>query len=126
VESAEPAAALAQRVRQCRPAGEAAVSALLAEAARAGIAMLRPAWDAASFALQRDPFSGEDSLVASFVVDARRGSVCLRPDGSLYAEFDICEPHPSRPGLWIEAVVTWGRPPQLKSEARLLAMPEEA
>ncbi len=102
------------------------MAALVAEAAGAGIAMVRPAWDAGSFALQRDPCSGEDSLVASFVVDARRGSVCLRPDGSLYAEFDICEPHPSRPGLWIDAVVTWGRPPQLKSEARLLAMPPEA
>lgn len=117
---------LARRVEEGRPAGEAALAVLAAEAAGTGICVDTPAWEAGIFAFQRDPFTGEDSLLARFCTGSRRGTVCLRPDGSLYAELDILKRHPADPALWIEAVMAWGRPPELKSEPRLMAMPQES
>lgn len=52
----------------------------------------------------------------------RVGKLIFNSDGSYYAEFDLCVRHPSKPGLFVEAVTAWGRGGTLKAEARLLPM----
>jgi hypothetical protein len=49
----------------------------------------------------------------------QRGQVICNSDGSLYAEYDLCIPHPKRHGWFIEAVTAWGRDGAYRSEPRL-------
>mgnify|MGYP000873644259 FL=1 len=114
---------LAARVAAERATLEAGLAQLRAEAARWGIALDANDCAQAEFALQRDPCSGELSLLARWHGDRRRASLAIREDGFLYGEWDVLAPHPSQRGQWIEMVVTWGKPPCLKSEPRLIAMP---
>jgi hypothetical protein len=115
---------LQARIDDQRPSGEAVLAALRAEAARLGLELPLPVWDEGKFSLQRDPFSGEESLVARWRDGPRGGRLDLRPDGGLYAEFDILARHPRRPGWFVEAVVAWGKASSLKCEPRLLPLPE--
>lgn len=75
--------------------------------------------------LERDPASGQDSLVYEWR-DARGhrvGGLVLHADDSFFAEFDVVRPHPRRPHLFVEAVSAWGRGADIRAEPRLLAMP---
>lgn len=114
---------LANRIDFDRQVGEQALAALVAEAGRQGVAVSPPDWQAAQFSLQRDPFSGEESLNARWA-GRQRGMLTLRPEGWVYGELDVCAAHPHKPGQWIEAVTTWGKAPQLKAEARLIELPQ--
>lgn len=95
---------------------------LLGLAARVAL----PAWETATFALQRDPASVEDALTGSWrgIRGELRGSVVIHADGSFFAEYDILLPHPQRARWFIEAVTAWGGDAGVKAELRLLAMPE--
>lgn len=115
--------AAAQRAVAERPRLDALFAALRAEAARCGVALDLPAWEAVQFSLQRDPASGDDALCAHWRLAGRRGQLSLRPDGHAWAECDLLVDHPQRPAFWIEAVTAWGLAPDLKSEPRLLAKP---
>ena len=64
-----------------------------------------------------------NSLLARWHRRPSLASLAIREDGFLYGEWDVLAPHPSQRGQWIEMVVTWGKPPRLKSEPRLIAMP---
>jgi hypothetical protein len=85
-----------------------------------------PEWDRARFSIHRDPALGKESLGALWLGPngAKLGSVILHPDGSFFAEYDIIRPHPHRKKWFIEAVTAWGRDGVIKSEPRLLPMPE--
>jgi len=85
-----------------------------------------PQWSEASFKLIRDPALGDESLEALWVnaQGAKLGSATIHHDGSFFAEYDIIRPHPRKTRWFIEAVSVWGRNDTLKSETRLLAMPE--
>jgi hypothetical protein len=113
------------RMQSDRLHGEAALAALRGEAAKWGVELVAPAWDQARFELQTDPFSGEQALLARWTAE-REGMVTVRGDGTVYAEWDLLAAHPRDPRYWIESVLTWGRPPDLKSEPRLLEMPDES
>lgn len=82
----------------------------------------------AAFDLKRDTFTGEYSLEAKWKADSnshRGGSILIHPDGSFFAEYDVLLPHPDKPKCFVEAVTAWGNGETLKSEPRLLPMPEE-
>lgn len=80
-----------------------------------------PVWAEASFAEQRDPFSGESSLVGVWRGKARYGTVTLFPDGRVFAEYQVLLPHPAQPGQYVEAVQVWGRSGVLKGDPVLVA-----
>jgi hypothetical protein len=48
----------------------------------------------------------------------------LNSDGTFYAEYDVVKPHPEKAKWFVEGVTAWGKADQIKSEAKLLAMPE--
>lgn len=85
-----------------------------------------PEWEQASFELQRDPASAEDSLKGSWRGhhNVLLGSVVFHADGAFFGEYDVVCPHPHRDGWFIEAVVAWGRDGVIKSELRMLPMVE--
>lgn len=77
---------------------------------------------AACYRLDRDPASGEDSLVGEWR-DARgqkQGSLVFHADGSFFVEYDVIRAHPKDPRWFVEAVNAWGRDPEIRAEARLL------
>jgi hypothetical protein len=115
---------LQDRIVASRADGEAVLSGLHREAAKIGLELPTPAWDSGEFSLQRDPFSGEESLLARWNGEPRSGMIRLQADGRIYAEFDLLVPHPERAGWFVEAIVAWGTPAALKCEPRLLQMPE--
>lgn len=85
-----------------------------------------PQWREAAFNLIRDPALGDESLEALWLNErgAKLGSATIHADGSFFAEYDVVQPHPQKSSWFIEAVSVWGRNDVLKSEARLLPMPE--
>jgi len=85
-----------------------------------------PLWSAAHFSVIHDPALGEESLEALWRNEkgAKLGSATIHADGSFFAEYDIIRPHPRKARWFIEAVSVWGRNEMLRSEARLLPMPE--
>ena len=114
-----------QRALSDRLPGEAALAALQREGEKWALALVLPAWDEARFELQRDPYSGAEALLARWS-GARPGQVTVRGDGSVYAEWDVLCAHPRDSRLWIEAVIAWGTPPLVKSELRVLELPDES
>ena len=82
--------------------------------------------DAASYRLERDPSDGSHSLVGEWRDQRgnRCGQLSFHADGSFFVEQDVVRPHPRQRRWFVEAVTAWGRNGQIKSEARLLPMPE--
>jgi len=111
-----------------REMGQRICSALAEEIGKLelGQEIARPHWHEASFSLIRDPALGVESLEALWLNErgAKLGSATIHTDGSFFAEYDIIRPHPRRARWFIEAVSVWGRNDLLKSEARLLPMPD--
>lgn len=97
---------------------EAELAALGLPADKVGVAPFRQA----EYRLDRDPASGENSLVG--VWRDGRGGKCgellFHADGSFFAEYDIIHVHPQKPRWFIEAVTAWGRGTLIKTELRLL------
>ncbi|HEY6896726.1 MAG TPA: hypothetical protein VI279_05650 [Rhodocyclaceae bacterium] len=114
---------LVARTRAERERGEAALAALRAEAEKWGVALEGFDWSNAMFALQCDPFSKENALLARWAQEHRRGMLSVREDGFIYAEVDLLVQHPKKPQFFIEAVTAWGKAEALKSEPRLIEMP---
>lgn len=116
---------LQHRLDSLRPLGEQVCETLCHELHKLGldegkIPELR--FDAASFTLQRDPYTGENSLHGDWFNEhkARLGSILFHADGSFFAEYDVVHPHPADKRWFIEAITAWGRDGLIKSEARLL------
>jgi hypothetical protein len=86
-----------------------------------------PRYDDADFELIKDPYSGEHNL-ACYWYDApkkqRIGRLQFNSDGTFYAEYDVVKPHPRKSSRFVEGVSAWGKAEQIKSEAKLLPMPE--
>lgn len=78
--------------------------------------------DAARYKRVTDPANGLAGYEGEWrnQVDQRVGKLVFNSDGSFFAEYDLCLPHPHRPGLFVEAVTAWGRAGRIKTEARLL------
>ncbi|HEY3432856.1 MAG TPA: hypothetical protein VGK09_09940 [Rhodocyclaceae bacterium] len=114
---------LSERIASERASAERVITAITALADKHGVGLTGLGWDQANFSSAKDPFSGEESLVARWAGKVR-GTLSLRPGGWLYGEVDVCQPHPTKPGLWMEAVVAWGHVDNVKMEMRLLDTPK--
>lgn len=80
----------------------------------------------AVFRLERDPYTGNSSLVGDWIDTGggKRGTLLFHADGSFFVEQDVVRLHPTRPGWFVEAVNAWGRDADIRVEARLLPVPE--
>ncbi len=113
---------LSDLIQSERALGEKVIGAMTGLADKHGVGLTGLGWDNASFSSAKDPFSGEESLIARWAGKVR-GTLNLRPGGWIYGEVDVCQPHPTKPGLWMEAVVAWGHGDNIKMEMRLLDTP---
>lgn len=116
---------LRERWERARDTGEAICRVLADEVIKLGLpekAHSTAVWERARFELQRDPASGQTSLVGTWkdTRGQRLGGVIFHCDGSFYAEYDVVEPHPRDKRWFVEAVVAWGKNATIKAEARLL------
>lgn len=118
------AADLTQRIATDAPAVSAGLAELRRQGERWGFRLGTLQADNAQYALQSDPFSGEVALQARWASSQGRASLSVRQDGFVYGEWDVAQPHPGKPDQWVEAVVAWGKPDQMKSELRLLDLPQ--
>lgn len=83
-------------------------------------------FDNLQFSLQRDPYTQQDTLEGLWkgAQQNRIGSILFHGDGSFFAEFDVVQVHPRKPGWFVEKITAWGNGEMLKTEAELLPMPE--
>jgi hypothetical protein len=75
------------------------------------------------YSLQRDTFSGLDSLVCVWTHPTsgyKTGMLLFHADGTFFAEYDVLQPHPSKRKWFVEAVTVWGRGDDIKGDPRLL------
>ena len=111
-----------------RALGERICAAMVAEIDKLGLQseIPLPHWEQARFSIHRDPALGNESLEGVWLNErgGKLGSVIIHSDGSVFAEYDIIRPHPQRKKWFVEAVSAWGRDHTVKSEARLLPVPD--
>jgi hypothetical protein len=76
----------------------------------------------AEYRLDRDPASGQDSLVGVWrnAQGHKCGELLFHADGSFFAEYDVIKVHPRKPRWFVEAVTAWGRGSLIRAEPRLL------
>lgn len=80
--------------------------------------------DTARFESVTDPSNGQSGYEGIWrnALNERVGRIIFNSDASFYAEYDLCVPHPTKRGFFVEAITAWGRGNEIKAEARLLAM----
>ncbi|MCK9396341.1 MAG: hypothetical protein M0Q44_12210 [Methylobacter sp.] len=86
-----------------------------------------PSYDDAVFVLIKDPYTGEYNLTGYWYDEAKKqriGRLQFNSDGTFYAEYDVVKPHPTKTSRFVEGVTAWGKAEQIKSEPKLLEMPE--
>lgn len=110
-----------------RPLAETVLAVLADEVSKLGFGQEEfslPLLGSAEFKLARDPFSGEDSVEASWSNPHghRLGSMLFHADGSFYAEIDVVKPHPTDGRWFVEGVAAWGKAPEVRAEPKLLPM----
>ncbi len=119
----------ALKTDQHRSLGERICTALREEIDKLGLAgeIPPPLWKEAQFSIKCDPALGEESLEGVWLNErgGKLGSVIIHHNGSFFAEYDVIRSHPFRAKWFVEAVSAWGSDPSIKTEARLLQMPED-
>jgi hypothetical protein len=85
-----------------------------------------PNFDTAEFHLVTDPFTQSQDLVGYWynAGKLRIGQIKFHGDGSFYAEYDVVQPHPRKRHYFVEAINAWGREDNIKTEAKLLDLPQ--
>ena len=80
----------------------------------------------ADYRLSRDPANGAYSLVGIWRNEQgmKQGELLFHSDGSFMVEYDVAKPHPKRKQWFVESLCAWGKDALIKSEAKLLPMPE--
>ena len=80
----------------------------------------------AEYRLEKDPSNCEYALVGDWFDErgTKLGSLLFHADGTFYVEHDVIRPHPTKQRWFVEAVNAWGKDTQIRTEARLLPMPE--
>lgn len=86
-----------------------------------------PSYDDAQFELTADPYTQSQDLIGYWYKanKQRVGQIRFHGDGSFYAEYDVVQAHPSKPHCFVEAINAWGRDGNIKTEAKLLDMPQD-
>lgn len=102
--------------------GEAVCAALRAQVEKLGLSIGdEPIWSQVSFEQAVDPFSQEVSAVAYWRGGSRFGKATFFPDGRIFAEYQVLQPHPSVEGHYVDYVQVWGKPEKLRGDAVLEA-----
>ncbi len=85
-----------------------------------------PDFDNAQFSVVIDPFTQSQDLVGYWysASQQRVGQIKFHGDGSFYAEYDVVQPHPTKKRWFVEAINAWGQQDNIKTEAKLLDIPE--
>ena len=85
-----------------------------------------PNFDNAQFCLVTDPFTQSQDLVGYWynAGNQRIGQIKFHGDGSFYAEYDVVQPHPRIKHYFVEAINAWGKEDSIKTEAKLLELPQ--
>jgi len=115
-----------ERILEKSPLGEAICARLRAEMAQLGFSAVPsigvPDYQHAAFSCARDPYSGEEALIATWCDQngRTRGTLKFHGDGTFYAEYDIARPHPTDARWFVESVMAWGKGELIKAEAKLL------
>jgi len=111
---------------------DAVCARLLSEISKLGIGTDQlphlPVYEQAGVETSKDPYSGEETVCVCWKDrhGNRLGEIKFHGDGSFYAEYDVVAPHPTDPRWFVEGVTAWGRGDVIKSEAKLLEVPEDA
>lgn len=104
--------------------GESLCRALREQVAKLGLSLGdEPVWAAAGLATERDPFSQAESVVAVWRGGERFGKATFFPDGRVFAEYQVLQPHPAQPGFYVDAVQVWGQPQAWRGEAVIVEFP---
>jgi hypothetical protein len=85
-----------------------------------------PNYDNAGFELIKDPYTGEHNLTCYWYDELKKqriGRLQFNSDGTFYAEYDVIKTHPGQSKWFVEGITAWGNAGNIKSEAKLLAMP---
>lgn len=90
--------------------------------------IILPNYDTAVFTLVTDPFTQTQDLVGYWYGSSKQrvGQIKFHGDGSFYAEYDVVQPHPNKKQFFVEAINAWGQQDNIKTEAKLLTLPQEA
>ncbi|MGC2458185.1 MAG: hypothetical protein WA435_09320 [Gallionellaceae bacterium] len=120
---------LEQRIAAVAEQANALLCALREKVAQINLdkeAVAIPSFESAEFMLERDPYNGQQTLVASFYLSPhyRAGFLLFHSDGNCFAEYHVMQLHPARPQWFIEAVEAWVRDGEVKTDTRLVAMPQ--
>lgn len=78
-----------------------------------------PDWCKLGFVETVDPYSQEISLVGTWRGGERYGTVTLFPDGRVFAEYQVLQPHPKLADQYVESVQVWGSAEKLRGDAVL-------
>ena len=97
-------------------------SAALLEMGFEGVDTTMPAFEACKFAAVNDDYDGEERITGRWLDDEGQqiAHFIRYANGSLFAEKDVLKAHPAQPEHFVEVIEVWGRPGNLKREARLL------
>lgn len=121
---------LQRHIEAKRVFGKAVCRSIVENIAKLGFSMQAPiplpTFDAAEFRLVTDPFTQSRDLVGYWYSGGKQriGQIQFHGDGSFYAEFDVVQPHPGKKHYFVEAINAWGREDNIKTEAKLLEIPQ--
>ena len=105
-------------------AGEAVCAALRRQVEKIGLSIGdEPLWTEACFVETADPYTQEISLVGTWRGKQRYGTVSFRPDGRVFAEYQVLLPHPAIAGSYVESVQVWGHPENLRGDPVIVEYP---
>lgn len=100
--------------------GEVICAALRRQVEKLGLSIGdEPVWADAQFVDTVDPYTQAINRVGTWRGQARYGTVTLFADGRVFAEYQVLQPHPIKPGYFVESVQIWGSPQQLRGDAVL-------
>lgn len=122
---------LSEQIKTNRDLGSSICRQLSEEINELGFAVAEiqryPQYDDAVYTLVKDPYTGGHNLTGYWYDEAKKqriGRLQFNGDGTFYAEYDVVKPHPNNVKRFVESVTAWGKAEQIKSEAKLLPMPE--
>jgi hypothetical protein len=85
-----------------------------------------PDFNQAEFCLVTDPYTQSRDLVG-YWLDKRKqriGQIRFNGEQGFYAEYDVAQLHPSKTGIFVEAINAWGKQEDIRVEAKLLSIPQ--
>jgi hypothetical protein len=110
--------------------GQAICESIAKSIARLGfpesLGLKAPRFEDAVFSLVTDPYTQSQEL-NGFWYDAnqqRLGQIKFNCENGFYAEYDILQPHPTKKQWFVEAINAWGKPDDIRTEAKLLDIPQ--